>query len=131
MSPSCPGAMAVTYMGETLHIAKTEKLADPYLAAGDRAYLIGAQDGGFPDMGWHVVGEMGGLWAHPIKLLDGFWLQVDGAWLAGARRFIGGPFWNAHEYALPDGLQVTRRQFVPDGEPTVVVRYAFRSTTTR
>ena len=112
-------------------IAKTETLAAPYIATGGRAYIVGAQDGGFPDMGWHVPGEMGGLWAHPIKLLDGFWLQVDGAWLAGAQRFIGGPFWNAHEYLLPDGLQVTRRQFVPDGEPAIVVRYTFRSATLR
>ena len=115
----------------TLRLVTTEKLAAPYIAAGDRAYVIGAQDGGFPDMGRHVAGEMGGLWAHPIKLLDGFWLQVDGAWLAGAQRFIGGPFWNAHEYSLPDGLQVTRRQFVPDGEPAMVVRYTFRSAILR
>jgi len=29
-----------------------------------------------PDMGWHIKGEMGGLWAHPIKLLDGFHAAV-------------------------------------------------------
>src|SRR4026208_1797654 len=45
---------------------------DPYVAAGDRAYLIGTQDGSFPDMGGHVPGEMGGLWVHPFKLIDGF-----------------------------------------------------------
>src|SRR5215468_10254103 len=48
----------------------------PYVTAGDRAYLIGTQDGGFPDMGGHVPGEMGGLWLHPIKLVDGFWATV-------------------------------------------------------
>src|SRR5215213_10294661 len=42
---------------------------DPYVAAGDRAYLIGTQDGNFPDLGGHVPGEMGGLWVHPIKLI--------------------------------------------------------------
>ncbi|HEX6434147.1 MAG TPA: hypothetical protein VFZ87_07880, partial [Gemmatimonadales bacterium] len=40
----------------------------PYAAAGDRAYLIGTQDGNFPDLGEHVAGEMGGLWVQPIKL---------------------------------------------------------------
>ena len=45
---------------------------DPYVTAGDRAYLIGTQDGKFPDIGEHLPGEMGGLWAHPIKLIDGF-----------------------------------------------------------
>jgi hypothetical protein len=40
----------------------------PYVTAGDRAYLTGNQDGNFPDMGDHMPGEMGGLWLHPIKL---------------------------------------------------------------
>jgi hypothetical protein len=48
----------------------------PYVTAGDRAYLIGTQDGKFPDLGQHVPGEMGGLWLHPIKLIDGFWARV-------------------------------------------------------
>src|SRR3954453_21292246 len=47
-------------------------LNDPYVAAGDRAYLIGTQDGNFPELGGHVPGEMAGLWAPPIKLIDGF-----------------------------------------------------------
>src|SRR5579863_3629816 len=51
----------------------------PYVTAGDRAYLIGTQDGNFPDMGKHVPGEMGGLWLPPIKLVDGFQAQVTDA----------------------------------------------------
>src|SRR3954452_15307071 len=50
---------------------------EPYVAAGDRAYLIGTQDGNFPDLGGHVPGEMGGLWIHPIKLIDGFWATLQ------------------------------------------------------
>src|SRR5438046_9315969 len=53
-----------------------ENKVQPYVTAGDRAYLIGTQDGNFPDMGEHVPGEMGGLWLHPIKLIDGFWATV-------------------------------------------------------
>src|SRR5262245_10473379 len=48
----------------------------PYVAAGDRTYIIGTQDGNFPDLGRHVEGEMGGLWLHPIKLLDGYWARL-------------------------------------------------------
>jgi hypothetical protein len=33
-------------------------------------------DGAFPDMGHHLPGEMGGLWAFPVKLADGFWFGV-------------------------------------------------------
>jgi hypothetical protein len=36
-----------------------------YLAAGERAYVIGTASGDFPPMGWHIRGEMGGAWAHP------------------------------------------------------------------
>src|SRR5262245_7954156 len=59
-----------------------------YITAGDRIYMIGTQDGNFPDMGRHVEGEMGGLWLHPIKLIDGFWAKItdadngDSTWLS-------------------------------------------------
>ncbi len=44
---------------------KSDYLASPFVAAGDRVYLIGHQDGTFPDLGWHVGGEMGGICLHP------------------------------------------------------------------
>jgi glycogen debranching enzyme len=108
-------------------LTKTENLDEPYVAAGDRAYVVGAQDGNFPDGGWHDPGEMHGVWAHPIKLLDGFWLQVDQSWLTSAQRFVIGTFWSRQEYDLSAGLRVTRTQFVPDREAAVVVRYRFES----
>src|SRR5262245_3240810 len=73
-----------------------------YIAAGDRAYLIGTQDGNFPDLGRHVKGEMGGLWLHPIKLVDGFWVKIsDGQnsnWLSEATEFINYPYGNKLKY---------------------------------
>src|SRR6185295_15738219 len=60
--------------GISNHGAHADK---PYATAGDRAYLVGTQDGGFPDMGWHSPGEMAGLWLHPIKLVDGFWATLE------------------------------------------------------
>jgi hypothetical protein len=45
------------------------------LRAGERLKLIGTTDGRFPDFGHHLEKEMGGLWLHPVKLLDGFWLR--------------------------------------------------------
>ncbi len=103
-------------------LTKRQRLADPYVTAGDRAYLIGTQDGDFPDLGDHLPGEMGGLWAHPIKLLDGFWLQVDGRWLPPATAFHQGPLFNSHTFEL-SGLTITRRQWVPDGLPALVVSF--------
>ena len=107
----------------------------PYVTAGDRAYLIGTQDGRFPDMGTHVAGEMAGLWAHPIKLADGFSAALrDEAGggeiaLSQARELVTYPYGTLLRYgAVMDGLEVERFQFSPDGEPAVVVEYRIRNT---
>lgn len=78
-------------------LAKIVNLEAPYIATNDRAYVVSAQDGGFPGLKWHVPREMSGVWARPIKLLDGWWLRV------------AGESWCAHEYDLPDGLRLERR----------------------
>ncbi len=46
---------------------KPQYLNSPFATTGNRVYLVGFQDGTFPDLGWHIQGEMGGLWDHPIK----------------------------------------------------------------
>ena len=108
----------------------------PYVTAGDRAYLIGTQDGGFPDLGTHVPGEMGGLWIHPIKLADGFWATVRDASsgrevaLTRADRLVTYPHGTRLRYDAPlDGLTVERFQFSPDGWPGVIVEYVLANTT--
>ncbi|MCE7064798.1 glycogen debranching protein [Dyadobacter sp. CY326] len=113
-------------------IGKSIYLNTPYITAGDRVYMVGHQDGTFPDLGWHVTGEMGGVWDHPIKLLDGFAasLTVDNksVCLSKADTFINYPFANKHVFStgLP-GLKVERFQFVPDGKEAVVVAYTFNN----
>jgi hypothetical protein len=49
-------------------VSDTEKIAGksiyldtPFITAGDRVYMVGHQNGTFPDLGWHVTGEMGGV----------------------------------------------------------------------
>ncbi len=108
---------------------------DPYVSAGDRAYLIGTQDGNFPDMGDHVPGEMGGLWVHPIKLIDGFTAIVrDTATrqervLTKSPEFINYPYGNRFKYgAVLDNVEIQRFQFSPDGQPGVIVQYSFTNT---
>ena len=110
---------------------------EPYATAGDRAYLIGTQDGDFPDMGDHVPGEMGGLWLHPIKLIDGFWATVTDV-ASGQRRelseaeFITYPYGNRFKYGtVLDSLEVERFQFSPDGQPGIIVRYNLRNNAGR
>jgi glycogen debranching enzyme len=115
---------------------RREYLASPYVTAGDRLYMVGQQDGTFPDMGWHVKGEMGGIWDHPIKLMDGFTSAVliegQAYCLSKADSFINYPFANKLVYtsAVP-GLRVERFQFVPDGKEAVVVEYRFTNKALR
>ena len=92
-----------------------------YVAAGDRAYAIGAEDGSFPPMGWHIRGEMGGVWAHPIKLLDGYWFSVNGRWLPAATRFASGAGYTRMTFPSTRGLGVRALTFSPDGSPVVLV----------
>ena len=107
---------------------------DPYAAAGDRSYIIGTQDGNFPDLGGHVPGEMGGVWIHPIKLVDGFWAEVSEegtnqkAQLESAGEFINYPYGNRFRYGtVLNEVEVERFQFSPDGYPGAVVQYVFRN----
>lgn len=115
------------HLSETFWRSKTKRLADPYITPGDRAFVIGTQDGAFPDLGWHVPGEMGGIWTPPLKLLDGFWLRIDDHWLATAVAYSSGPFVTKHDYHMEHDLAITRTQFAPDGVPGIVVRYEFRA----
>jgi glycogen debranching enzyme len=112
--------------------------ARPYVTAGDRAYLIGTQDGDFPDMGEHQPGEMGGLWLHPIKLIDGFWAQVTDVatnqrvTLSKSAEFVNYPYGNRFRYApVLDSLNIERFQFSPDSQPGVIVQYTIRNATDR
>jgi glycogen debranching enzyme len=110
----------------------------PYVTAGDRAYLIGTQDGNFPDMGEHLRDEMAGLWLHPIKLIDGFWAEVTDVAtqqhvvLSESAEFINYPYGNLFRYdPVLDGVQIDRLQFSPEGQPGVIVRYTIRNSTDR
>jgi hypothetical protein len=110
----------------------------PYVTAGDRAYLVGTQDGNFPDLGGHVPGEMGGLWLHPIKLIDGFWAQVsDSAThqqvaLSESTDFVTYPYGTRFTYGpVLDSLDIDRFQFSPDGQEGVIVQYEFKNAAAR
>ncbi|MHA7130404.1 alpha-L-rhamnosidase-related protein [Algoriphagus namhaensis] len=111
---------------------KQEYLQSPYVTAGDRFYMVGHQDGTFPDLGWHVEGEMGGLWMHPIKLMDGFTASLRTAeetvCLDKAEAFYNYPFANKHEFgALLNDIQVDRTQFVSDGKEGITVLFHFEN----
>jgi len=111
---------------------KSDYLKSPFTSAGDRVYLIGHQDGSFPDMGWHVEGEMGGIWMHPIKLMDGFSATIFSSGetfcLDNAESFTNYPIGSVIDFGkISDGLKVRRLQFVPDGKEGVVILFQFEN----
>lgn len=102
-----------------------------FLTPGTRMHLIGSQNGGFPAFGHHIENEMGGIWMHPIKILDGFWmgLKVEGRefeWLKQASLFRNYPFYNEHIYHVHE-LEITRLQFAPQETPGMIVRYILKN----
>jgi glycogen debranching enzyme len=115
---------------------KAEYLPSPYATAGDRLYMVGHQDGTFPDLGWHVQGEMGGVWCHPIKLMDGFEVEMlvnnQKYILNKADVFENYSFGNKLTYnsSSPDFV-IERYQFVPDGKKAVYVEFLIKNKTAK
>ena len=85
------------------------------VVAGTRAYAEGFEDGRFYANGWHITGEMGGIWTPPLKLADGVWFGVDGQWVGQATNFTSGRGYTRYTLPSQDGLTLTRTDFVPDG----------------
>jgi len=109
---------------------KSQYLASPFVTAGDRVYIVGYQDGSFPDLGWHIKGEMGGIWDHPIKLMNGFEANIiipgnnDSLCLNKADKFINYPMANCHHFAWDkENISMERFQFVPDGLEGAIVEF--------
>lgn len=109
---------------------KPQYRQSPFVTAGDRVYMVGHQDGSFPDLGWHVTGEMGGIWNHPIKLMDGFNASLtakrsgNSYCLNQANGFINYPIGNKHHFTWEEeGIEMQRFQFVPDGWQGMIVEY--------
>jgi len=122
---SSPARAAAASVSPTLTVS-TNLANRRYVAAGDRAYELGTEDGRYPAMGFHTRGEMGGIWTPPIKLLDGIWFGINGTWIGPATSFTSG--FGHVQMTLPqtttgpaNNLQITRTDFVPDGRRAVEI----------
>jgi glycogen debranching enzyme len=120
-------------VNETPNIeGKQTYLASPFVTAGNRVYLVGHQDGSFPELGWHIKNEMGGLWDHPIKLMDGFSIMLSSEEfttnLNKANSFANYPFANKHNYQFEEQqLTVERWQFVPDDTEGIIIQLVIKN----
>jgi hypothetical protein len=114
-------------------LSETTRLADRRsLVVGDRAYAMGDETGLYPAAGWHIRGEMGGFWTQPIKLLDGLWFGLDGAWLGkdvAAQKYTSGHGYSRIDYA--GDVRVRRTDFVPDGIRATLVGLTLQSSTAK
>ncbi|HWT73340.1 MAG TPA: hypothetical protein VN258_01255 [Mobilitalea sp.] len=116
---------------------KTNCTRPKYVCGNHEIKLIGTTDGLFPDFGHHLEGEMGGLWLHPIKLLDGFWMRVKDIeselvdQIIAADSFENYPHKNVFYYGNGLGhtaIQIKRSQVAPDGIKGILVDYEFINT---
>src|SRR3954453_1170420 len=100
----------------TREVSGSDRLQDRRaVVAGTRAYAEGFEDGRFYANGWHIPGEMGGIWTPPLKLADGVWFGVDGQWVGQATKFTSGRGYVRYSLPSLSGLRLQRTDFVPDG----------------
>jgi len=114
-------------------IERDSDLDHPYVTAGNRVYSVATQHGEFPEIGWRQPSEMSGVWDHPIKLLDGFWLGITFGqpdlvgpggkiqWLTQASRWHITPGQVEITYRLPK-LEAIRREYGVDDHEGMLVR---------
>lgn len=99
----------------------------PYLITGYEMYAIGSQDGLFPQRGAHVPHEMWGIWAPPIKVMNGFYLSVGEEPLKQADCFEMLPFGCSFTYKLSETLTMERIQWIPKREKALVLELKFKN----
>ena len=111
---------------------KKEYLDSPFVTAGRRIYLVGHQEGSFPEIGWHIKGEMGGIWNHPIKLMDGFDTEIimenDTLKLDEASNFINYPIASKQIFNFPvKKLEIERWQFISDIKQSLAIQFSIKN----
>ncbi|MEX0314001.1 MAG: glycogen debranching protein, partial [Allomuricauda sp.] len=131
-SPKTQTSIAELLVDSSSIAGKSAYLQSPYVTAGNRVYMVGHQDGSFPNLGWHIKGEMGGIWNHPIKLMDGFdaHLSLDGDMLQlnKASGFVNYPMANKHGFSWPSkNITIERWQFVPDDQQGILVQFIIKN----
>src|SRR3954451_17395250 len=97
-------------------VSTSDRLQDRReIASGTRAYSVGFEDGRFYANGWHITGEMAGVWTPPMKMLDGIWFGVGDQWAGQATKFTSGKGYVRYDLPPLSGLRLRRTDFVPDG----------------
>ncbi|MDT5042142.1 MAG: hypothetical protein QOE51_3127, partial [Actinoplanes sp.] len=112
---------SATAVAATPELATSNRLQDRrVVTAGQRSYSEAFADGRFYANGWHITGEMGGVWAPPLKLVDGIWFGIDKKWVGKATKFVSGQGYTRYELPGISGLKLERTDFAPDAHRAVL-----------
>jgi len=123
------GSQALSFGGVKLE--KTDEMSTLFFLSSEKMYEIGAMSGDFPAIGWHIKGEMGGVWAHPMKVLDGFHFEIDdgeGIWSLTDCKDFSHSFASADLHFEKSGLVVERKDFVVENEAALFSLITIRNT---
>ncbi len=94
----------------------------PYVIGGQRMYAIGMMSGAPPCVGdEHLVGEMGGLWAHPFKALSSWRIGVrERGRRAPALETVSfdSTFWRSTRVREGDDLRLTETEWIDEDDAT-------------
>ena len=118
------------------NIRRSKPLKDEteFLITGPKLYEFGSMDGTFPRVG-RLDGDQGGIWCHPIKLLDTFGFEIlEGGqkpWRLLAPSRFEHDFASASFYFERNELKATRQDFVPEDEAALVSLLTLRNDTDR
>lgn len=103
----------------------------PYLVTGHKLYMIGSQDGLFPERGEHMPYEMWGIWMPPIKVLNGVWLKVDGGLVSDAVSYEQFPYAASFFFRKESEWELERFQFVPQEEKGFIMDVTITNLSSR
>ncbi|HEU4324499.1 MAG TPA: amylo-alpha-1,6-glucosidase [Roseiflexaceae bacterium] len=118
-----------------LTAASGDSAAAPYFLAGSRMYVVGLGTGEIGPIGAeHLAGEMGGLWAHPVKVADGLTVELTdtgGAALPTGETELIERLSHVEWRWRAGDLAVRRRDFVAEDEAAFVALLTLRNESDR
>lgn len=96
----------------------------PYFLAGRHMYHVGMVSGAIEPIGAeHLVGEMGGLWMHPVKVADGIQISLrdsEGAQVLLRNTHVTEHLSHVEWCSNTDEIKLRRRDFIVEERPVYV-----------
>lgn len=97
----------------------------PYFIAGNRMYAIGMMSGAQPHVGEeHLVGDMGGLWSQPIKVLDAWGIKIEmreSSFAPSATKFISN-FWRVERIRESNDVRVSELECIDEDDAVMLIQ---------